>query len=233
MKKLLTITFVFLILQDLSALEIKDRIITVTNSAEVVLSPDEVEIEITLQEESGNSYIAKVEEAFWVKLGEHGVDRKQLSVDNVNVEYYWYHWWKIRESSKKTKKIVLKLDSKVNLLNLMKALNKDWVLDVRILSVSNKNLAKTLKEVQVTAIKEAKAKAQRLLTAIDEEVGEVVSVIEIPSPKTNSTHMQMEAGKVSSFSYSKVGRGYVEEIPEIRLVYAVKTQFRIKDELTI
>jgi len=223
----IALTVVFLT-QSIYALEIKDRMITVTTSSEMLVVPDEIEIQITLQEQGGNTYISKLEKMFWEKLGEHEVSKKHLEVNNVNVLYYWYYWWKDRESSKKSRIIVLKLNPKINLLKLMKTLDNDWVTDIKILSVSNKNITKYKKEIQIKAMKAAKEKATYLLGSIGEEIGKVVAVCELKGVKQMNSTMQINGGKYFSDSYSKTRQNSLVSIPEIRLQYSVKTKFEIK-----
>ena len=92
MRKFIIAIVIVFIGNSLQALEIKDRIITVTTSSEMLVIPDEIELEITLQEESGNSYLSKIEATFWGTLGEQEINKKQLALENVNVMYYWYYW---------------------------------------------------------------------------------------------------------------------------------------------
>ena len=229
MRKLIIAIAIIFIGNSLQALEIEDRKITVTASAEIFVMPDQIELEITLQEESGNNYLSKIEKGFWEKLGEQEINKKHLVLENVNVMYYWYYWWKTREATKKSKKIVLKLNKETNFIKLAKALNHDWVKDIKIVSVSNKNIDQHIKEVQLLSMKSAKEKATYLLESIDEEIGKVISVKELNIPKTANTTMHFQGNnKYSTESYRKAGGGSFESIPEIRLSYAVKSTFEIK-----
>lgn len=228
MKKIIIAIAITFIGNSIYALEIKDKLITVTTSAEMLVLPDEIELEITLQEQSGNAYLSKIEKMFWEKLGENELAQKDLALNNVNVMYYWYYWWKNREASKKSRKIVLKVNPKANLLKLMKALDKDWVTDIKILSVSNKKIDQYIQEVEIKAMKAAKAKATYLLESVGEQIGGVVSVNEIHGVKPTNATMQIESGKYMSDSYRKVGGSFLASIPEMRLSYTIKSKFEIK-----
>ncbi len=229
MKKYLSALAIILLATTTQAFEIKDKLITVTSNATLLVIPDEIELEITLEEPNGNSYIEKVEEAFWTTLEAHKVAKSHLVKENVNVMYYWYYWWKTRDSQKKSKKIVLKLSAKTNFLRLVKALDKDWVKDVKIIGISNKNMDQHVKYVQIKAMKKAKSKATYLLSSVGEEIGGVVSVVELKTAKNNPNHaMQIENVKYSSGSYRKIGGSHFENIPELSLTYTVKSQFKIK-----
>lgn len=228
MRKIIILIAIIFIGNQLLALEIKDRIIAVTGNAEMLVLPDEIELEITLKEQSGGNYLSKIEEKLWGKLAVQDITQNELSHEHVNVLYYWYYWWKNRKAAKKTRKIVLKLSSKTNFLKLMKALNNDWVTDIKIISVSNRRVEQYKKEIQIKAMKAAKDKATYLLGSINEEVGNVVSVKEIKGQKSINNTLHIESGKYSGEIYSKIGGGFSENIPAIRLSYAVQSKFEIK-----
>ena len=113
-------------------------------------------------------------------------------------------------------------------MKLAKALNHDWVKDIKILSVSNKNIDQHIKDIQLKTMKTAKEKATYLLGSINEEIGRVVSVAELKGSKIVNSTMYIDGGRYSMESYSKVRGGFFESIPEIRLSYAVKSKFEIK-----
>ena len=222
MKKIIIASLIIFLTNSLNALHISDSLITVTSTEEMFVIPDEVELEITIEEDGGQR-IDKVEKAFWETLGVQSIDKNHLVLNNVNVMYYWYYWWSSRKASKKSKKIALKLNQKTNFLKLVKSLNKDWVINIKIIGVSNKKLEQYKKDIQIKAIKSAKEKASYLLQSIDEEIGRVVSVSELSNNQNQANNMQ-----VVSTGYLKSSHRNFESIPEIRLKYSVKTTFRIK-----
>ena len=223
MKKLITLIVIVLISNNLNAIKIKDSTITVSASAEMFVVPDEVELEITIEEQRSQK-LGGLEKAFWEVLGVQEINKKQLSENNLNVMYYWYYWWNSRKSPKKSKKIVLKLSQKTNLLKLVKNLNKDWVVANKIIGISNKNIEQYKREIEIKAMKSAKEKATYLLESIDEKIGGVVSVVELNTIK-NQTHNNMQ---IESEGYLKSSYRSFASIPEIRLKYSVKTKFKIK-----
>ncbi len=229
MRKILIAISIIFIATNLSAMEIKERVITVVGTSEMLVVPDEIEIEITLEEQGGNNNLSKIEQMLWEKLVGQEIGKKQIVLNNINVMYYWYYWWKSRNASKKSKKIVIKLDSKTDFMKLVKNLNHDWVTDIKIIGVYNKNIEQHIKEVQSKAMRSAKEKAQYLLESIDEEIGKVVSVVELETSQLHSNNMHVESSdKNYSYSYRKTASGGYESIPEIRLFYSVKTKFEIK-----
>lgn len=227
MRKVIIAIAILFISNNIDALEIEEKTITVTSNAEMLVQPDEIELEITLKEESGNSYLSKIEAAFWTKLGEQEITQKQLVLENVNVMYYWYYWWKTRNVDKKSRTIVLKLDKQTNFLKLAKALNHDWVTGIKIISVSNKNTDQYIKDIQVKAMKSAKAKASYLLNSIDEKIGGVISVKEIKNANSATTNIYVDGNSKYASTSLRKGSGGFEGIPEIRLSYTIKSKFKI------
>ena len=111
----------------------------------------------------------------------------------------------------------------------MQALDKNWVTDIQIIAISNKKIAQYRIDIQIKAMKAAKEKATYLLGSIGEEVGRVVSVVEVKSKVPTNSTMQIEGRKyLSESSYSKMGGKILANIPEIRLKYTVKSKFEIK-----
>jgi uncharacterized protein len=211
-----------------------DRLITVTGSAEIIIPPDEIELQITMSEVGGGwNDISNIETALMKLLVGNDITKDKIVFNSSNASFYWYYWWYHRNDSRKTKTITLKLDAKTDFMKLVKDLDKEYVTSIRITKTSNKDLQKFRQEVKIEAIKAAKAKAKYLLEAVDEEVGRLMSVDELQVLDNNNYwHGNAESNVVSNsvMSYSKYDRGssYVENVPEIKLRYEIKTQFEIK-----
>lgn len=233
-KTTLLIAFMYTIL-NANAIEISTetpRIITVTGSAEIVIPPDEIELEITLTESGGWNTMSKIEQAFMKLLLGNDIKNDKVIFNSSNASFYWYYWWYHRNDSRKSKKITLKLDVKTDFMKLVRDLDKEYVSSIRITKTSNKDLQKFRREVKIEAIKAAKAKATYLLEAVDEEVGRLMMVEELQIVDNNNHwYGQIESNVVSNsvMSYSKSDRsgGYIENVPEIKLRYEIKTKFEI------
>lgn len=236
MKKLSLIIAVLSLTLNVNAIEIEEkieRIITVTGSAEMIVPPDEIELEITLTEQGGGNTLTKIEKAFWSVLLGHDISTKNAVLGNVNTSFYWYYWWYHRNDSRKSKKILLKLDAKTNFMKLVKDLDKDYISSIRITKTSNKEISELRQKVKIEAIKAAKRKAKYLLEAVDSEIGRLVQVDEITVEDNNSSSWywqpQQEVYSNSVMSYGKSSRSgtYMENVPEIKLRYQIRTKFEI------
>jgi hypothetical protein len=210
-----------------------DGIITVTGSAEIILPPDEIELEITLTEHGSWNDLSDVEKSFMKLLLGNDITKENVVFNGANASFYWYYWWYHRHDSRKSRKYVLKLDHKTDFMKLVKDLDKDYISSIRITATSNKDIQKFRKKVKIEAIKAAKAKAKYLLEAVDEEIGRLVSVEELQEVDNNNNwYSQQQTNMYSNsvISYNKSSRGgeYFENVPEIKLRYEIKTKFEIK-----
>ena len=206
-----------------------NRIITVTGSAEIVIPPDEIELEITLTENNSWKSLSKIELAFMKLLFGNDIEKDRVVFNSTNSSFYWYYWWNHRRDSRKSKKIILKLDAKTNFMKLVRDLDKEYVTSIRITKTSNKDLQKFRREVKIEAIKAAKTKAKYLLEAVDEKVGRLMQVDELQVIDNNQYRRPQNINVVSNsvMSYSKMRGSYIENVPEIKLRYEVKTKFEI------
>lgn len=207
------------------------RVITVTGSAEMIVPPDQLELQITLTEQSNQ--LSGIEKAFWTILLGHQITEKEAQFNQVNSTFYWYYWWHHRNDSRQSKIITLKLDAKTDFMKLVKDLDKDYITSIRITGTSNKHIQELREEVKIEAIKAAKKKAAYLLKAVDAELGELVQVDEIKSIDNTSPswywqpQQEKYSNSVLSYSKSRSSGSYMENVPEIKLRYEIQTKFKI------
>lgn len=205
------------------------RYISVTGSAEVVVYPDEIELEILLHEYN-TSHGAKIdlksiESKFFNILEKNNINQNQLEFGNSN--YYWYHWWSYRNDIFKKKTYKVKLNSSTDFLSLVKDLDFEGVNSLRISNSSNAELQQLRKDIKISALKAAKEKAMYLLESIDEKVGKIISVEEVPE---NTNYYWRRNQNI--LSNAKISRNAssedVENVATIKLRYEVKTKFEIE-----
>jgi hypothetical protein len=164
------------------------KYIEVTGSAEMSVQPDEVELSIVLQDRRAD--FEKHENEFIDICKKYKVSEDQLAFKNANSEWgywnYWWYWWYYRSSNELMQTYKIKVNSKTNLLDFVKELNKPWVRNISVGTTSNKDLTQYRKEVKKEAIRMAKEKATYLLEAIDESIGSVISIEEVVTDNNTS-----------------------------------------------
>lgn len=216
------------------------RIITVTGSAEMMVEPDQVELEITIHE-SSESQLEKAEKHFYEILSEHNIEKSDVSYNQSNNYWYWYYWWSYRNRPILRKQFYISLDGNTDFLALVKSLNKNWVQNVRVNSTNNSRMQELREEVKKEAVKAAKNKAGYMLQSIDERVGQVISIEEVTQNNNNiqnpywyySGRNTFNSNSVSNsvVSYtpaSSGGSGEVENAHSIKLRYEVVATFKIE-----
>lgn len=206
----------------------KQRYIDVTGSAEITVQPDEIELEIVLKEYGGKlSKIAleSIEKKFFRILEENNVCLENVAFGNASL--YWYHWWYNRRTHYQDKTFKVSLDKNTDFLTLVKALDFQGVHKLNIASTSNKKLQEFHKDLKISAVKAAKEKADYLLQAIDEKIGSVISIIEVPQ-QVNNFRYRNQIQVMSNVSIkSGSNKNEIANVANIKLRYEVKARFEI------
>lgn len=216
------------------------KFIEVTGSAEMSVAPDEIELEVVLIEVYNNKKLMKistVKEKFNSVLEKNNVSGNIINFESTHNSWYWWSWWQShRYLNNRRTAVNLSLDSSTNFLQLVTDLNKPWVQSIRIIKTSNKDIQKLRKEVKKEAMRAAKEKATYLLESIDEKIGGVLSVEEIPAQ--NNIHQlygyypQPNINTVSnsvirSNSTGSANSGGVANVNDIKLRYEIKAKFEV------
>jgi len=203
------------------------RNIAVTGSAEMVVAPDEIELEIILKEDRSTAALSAIETKFMDILKKHNIDTDGQQLTMFGTNYHWYYWWHYKRKNYKQKTYKIKLDCSTDFLSLVKDLDYQGIHSLRISNSFNENIQEFRKEVKISAMKAAKEKAAYLLESIDEQVGKVISVEEMP--ENQNYHSR---GNQHTFSNKVILKGAsnddIENVTMIRLRYEVKTKFEIK-----
>jgi len=128
------------------------RYIQVIGSAEMSIPPDNIELQIALQEYTRLDKkigLIKVEDKVKKILTKNSIPIDKLTFSNSS--YNWYYWWQNRNRSIRRQNYTIKLQE----------------------------IQKFRKEVKIAAIKAAKEKATYLLESVDENLGKVLFVKEM------------------------------------------------------
>jgi uncharacterized protein YggE len=158
--------------------------IIVNGSAEMIVQPDEVELEIVLgnHKKTGKALdYSQVESEFKALMKKHSIKPETVVFDTSDYWHWWY-WWSDRYN-RDARVIKLKVDNKTDLLQFIKDLDQQWTVYLRITNSTSKDLQRFRKEVKMEAIKAAKQKAEYLLESVGEKVGGILAVEEMPEQK--------------------------------------------------
>lgn len=202
------------------------RFISVTGSAEVVIQPDEIELQIVLKEYDlalNKEKIEKIESDFFKILKQNSISSEQVLLNDS--QYSWYRWWSYRNDFHGQKHYILKLSTETDLMSFMKELNIKGVHSINISKTTSSKSQALRKEIKISAMKAAKEKAEYLLESVGEKVGQLISVQEIINPYSRYSNSPIR----SNSSRSIETQNQIENISPILIRYEVKTKFAIKE----
>ncbi|AWI25319.1 SIMPL domain-containing protein [Flavobacterium pallidum] len=206
------------------------KFIEVKGSAEMSVQPDDIELEIVLRRSDSDrkADLSNTESAFYAVLKKNNIKTETVTFQNTSYWYWWY-WWNDRYNSNPVKVVRLKLDAKTNFLKLVEDLNTNWVQSIRIAETTAREITRLRKEVKIQAMKAAKEKASYLLESVGEEVGSLLSVVEVPE-SDNNYYPFFDRGNLASNSVmqSTSTNTGVEGANAIKLRYEIQAKFEIQ-----
>lgn len=120
------------------------------------------------------------------------------------------------------------MNKEANFLKLVEDLNTKWTQKIKISNTSNKEIQRLRKEVKMEAMKAAKAKAAYLLESVNEEIGSLLEVEEMPEEGNHPWFSRENLVSNSIINNSSNLTSGIENVSDIKLRYEVKAKFQIK-----
>ena len=180
-----------------------DRVITVTGSADMLVPPDEISLDVTYREywhvvNKKKASITEIEKEIIEAADDAGISKEDIV---VNTAYawkhrwnYWYYWWDYyNQLAEKNLTIKVKNSAQLNnmIQNLKKGnINRNAILNIQLNGSSNKKIQEYRKMVKERAIQAAQEKADYLLNALGEKRGRVLNITELSDPQTKTTTVE-------------------------------------------
>ncbi len=235
MKKLIIPLFIF-IASGIFAQNVQTPYIEVTGSAEMSVTPDQIELEITLiHPHNTKTSIEELDKEIAAALKAHNIPKSALTYISVDNPYYWYYWWWEYRHYSNTKTYKLKLDCNKYDFAFINDIRNDYIRSINITSSTHSEITDYRRQVKVEAMMAAKDKANDLLECIGQRVGNVMEVIEVIQPAANNywgsyynqditSNCVMSQPSSSSGSSASGGAAYV---PTIKLRFEIKAKFEI------
>ncbi len=158
------------------------RSISVSGKAEREVLPDEIYFDISLREystKSGSKFmIAELEKQLVAAVKKAGIPAENLTVQNVYG--YNYNYGKKEENKEfmARKQFQLKLSDGKMLNQILSQLDPKSIEYSRISQYTHSKIKEIEQELQIEAVKNAKAKAEALLNPLGEKLGRVIEVQE-------------------------------------------------------
>jgi len=212
------------------------RFIEVTGSAEMKIDPDEIRFQIGIEKywkeefEKRKKYkdyitiipLEEIEKNLMSSLSEIGISKNQIIIKDIG-----QNWRRSGKNFKKSKVFELVLTDFTKVNEILAKVRVKGVNSMKITELKNKNISKFREQVKIEAMKAAKKKAAYLLKSVDEELGKVISVIELDN---NSAYFWKPQNNFSNTMLSNADRseGSNEKMRKIKLKYEIKIRFEIK-----
>lgn len=208
------------------------KTITVNGSAEIEIVPDQIDVIVTLKEYdkkgSGKINIESIKTAFLQNVKAIGLPDSAVTIasyggDNDNP---WIKKKKKKEEMYASISYQVRLKSSQQMDNLVDRLDDNATQNFYIASTSHSKLAEYRKALKIQAVKAAKEKARYLAEAIDEKVGEAVTINE-----PNESYMPYLANANVAMRF-KVANGETDQSePEAQVADFKK--IKIKFDVTV
>jgi len=182
-KQFLTLAFLLLSLATFGQTSIPKSeevpYIEVNGNAEKEVVPDEIYISIVIREKYVNKVKVTIEEQegkLKNALKSIGIDVSNLYLSDANADYVKIRWQKKDVLTQND--YTLKVATATSVGQVFLELDKLEIKDAFIERVNHSNIQNLRKEVKILAIKAAKEKADYLLTAIGEQTGKPLVIME-------------------------------------------------------
>ncbi|MCK4662795.1 MAG: SIMPL domain-containing protein [Bacteroidales bacterium] len=209
------------------------RFIEVTGSAELEIEPDEIRLIIGIEEYWKEEFekktefkdyktkipIVKLENKLLIDLANVGIQEDDIIIKEVG--NYWRYKGKEFLISKQFE-LILTDFKKVD--EIIQSINTKGIKYMRIGELKNKNITDYRKQVKIEALKAAKNKADYLLSSIDKQVGEIISIIEFTADNNFWRPQSMTSNVVMAPS----DNSGINNLRKIKLRYEIKAKFEIK-----
>ena len=230
MKKVFSVLFILagVFVHAQNEISILDKkYVEVTGIAEMEVIPNEIYLNITLQEEKDGMKrsVEEQESVLISKLKKLNVDVKNLKLSNVGSYTYWD---KKNKESYKQKSFELKLTDAGKASEVMYELNSLEIFRMNVGRTDHSEIEKFKKQVKIDAVIAAKEKATYLLEAVNEQVGDVIFIVE-QSNNYYGGYRSMGVSNVQSLGDSgEYSPNSDVEFQPILLQYNILARFEIK-----
>lgn len=169
------------------------RHIEVWGQAEKMIVPNEIYTSITIKEyKAPNKKVTldDLEKQLVKAVAAEKIPKENLRVENI----HGYNWdWKRQRSDEflASKTFTLKTEDIKKLNDLLSRIDSEGLNQVHVKRYTHSDLENIERELQLEALKDAKAKAKNLLNGIDEVLGGVLEIQEIQHSPYYPERMEM------------------------------------------
>jgi uncharacterized protein len=221
------------------------KTISITGSSEMEIVPDEIYVQIDLREYKkkgeNKTELDRIKSDFLAKCSSIGIADADVSIASYEGSNYNYWYWKRRKKDPDmyagiSYQVKFKESKKMD--QLIDVLDDEATANFRIVKATHSKIKEFRKELKIQAIKAAKEKGTYLTEAVNEKLGEAITIVEPDEPnltnllENNNARVSQYA---SNYSYKMDGEKFTTadnasnvDFKKIKLRYEVQMVFALK-----
>lgn len=213
------------------------RTITVSGSAEMEVIPDEIYVKVDLREYdrkgSPKVSIDQVKAEFLQNVRSIGLPDSAVSIASYE-GYSGYQWWKKKKKDPEMYASIsyqIKFNSSYKIDELVNLLNDEATQNFQVIRTSHSKINEYRRQLKIQAMKAAKDKAVYLTEAINEKLGEAITITE---PSDVSLYYFTVAGYMEKDKYANTRMDAAStqqqgiDFKKIKLKFDVNVLFALK-----
>jgi uncharacterized protein YggE len=193
------------------------KTITVNGSAEMEIVPDEIYVQVDLREykKKGENKIEldRIKSDFLAKCSSIGIPDSTISIASYEGSNYNYWYWKRRKKDPDMYAGIayqIKFKESKKMDQLIDVLDDDATANFKIVKASHSKMPEYRKQLKLQAIKAAKEKGIYLTEAVNEKLGEAITVVE---PAENNLVNPLDNNNARASQYAS--NSYMKELSKL------------------
>jgi len=213
------------------------RTINVSGSAEMEVIPDEIYVQIDLREYDRKGApkvsIDEIKGAFLTNVRQIGIPDSAVSIASYE-GYSGYQWWRRKKKPELFASISyqIKLNNSRKIDELVNILDDDATQNFQVIRTSHSKMNEFRRQLKIQAMKAAKDKGLYLTEAINEKLGEAITITE---PADVSLYYSSPRGYIEKDKYANA-QLEIRNVPlqegidfkKIKLKFEVNVLFSLK-----
>lgn len=219
----------------------KERTITVTGAADTKLTPDEMTLTIQIEEYYEEQFqdgktekdyktlvkLETIESGLMELLHKNGIPDSAISFSFVNTSWQWYYYDEYKKPVKFGKTLKVKMSDHNKAVAIIRDIDTKGISYLSLGDFHSSKEQEMRRELKAEALKAAKDKAAYMLSKVDKELGEIITIKEL-----NDEYPYWSWRGPAQTSLSNVSYEYDSSEPagpdEIMLRYEVEAEFEIQ-----
>lgn len=219
----------------------KERTITVTGAADTKLCPDEMTLTIQIAEYYKEQYEAgktekdyktlvkleEIESGLMTLLHNNGIPDSAISFSFVNTSWSWYYYDETKKPVKFEKTISVKMNDHTKAVAIIRDIDTKGISYLSLGDFHSSKEQEMRKQLKGEALKAAKDKAVYMLSMVDKEIGDIITIKELNDDSPYWSWRGPAQTSLSNASYDSESTQPAGP-QDITMRYEVEAEFEIR-----